>query len=152
MNVQEGYFTTVTKPITYVRFSGIRDPLEDANFIAYQVTGTLPFEFDVIFESESLKEELSSKNVELPARLQGNVFAAALSEANKNFVDKFERTFKLAERKFPASAIEMAQATLSNLIGGIGFFNGRSIVKSMNTKKNVLYWSANLYTAGKYPY
>lgn len=84
----------------------------------------------------------------MPAPLQGDVFEAALSRAHKNFVDKFERTFKLTERKFPTTAIEMAQATMSNLIGGIGFFNGRSIVKSMSNKKNVLYWPANLYTAG----
>ena len=92
------------------------------------------------------------QKVEMPPPFQGDVFEAALSKAHKKFVDKFERTFKLTERKFPITAIEMAQATMSNLIGGIGFFNGRSIVKSMSNKKNVLYWPANLYTAGNYRY
>lgn len=99
-----------------------------------------------------MREDLEEQNVETPARLQGDVFETALSKAYKNFVDKFERTFKLTERKFSATAIEMAQATMSNLIGGIGFFNGRSIVKSMSNKKSMLYWPANLYTAGKYSF
>lgn len=41
----------------------------------------------------------------------------------------------------------MAQSALSNMLGGIGFFSGRSIVQSINNKEPVLYWPANLYTS-----
>ena len=124
-------------------------PLEESNYIAYQVSGFLPFEFEVIFESNSLREEIQAENEnKIPPQLSQSVFDSFLETAQMNFAKKFEDTFKLKLRKFPQTAIMMAQATLSNLIGGIGFFNGQSIVRSQSNKKNVLYWRTNLYTAG----
>lgn len=151
--IQSGYFKTIKTKTTelpqYLGFgSGSLKPLEESNFIAYQVSGFLPFEFDVIFESESLRDELKSQSKESLSKLKDSVFDAALAEAKSQFDAKFEKTFKLHEKKFPESTIKIAQATLSNLIGGIGFFSGQSIVKSLSTKENVLYWPANLYTAG----
>ena len=153
--IQSGYFKTIKTKTTelpqYFGFgSGSLKPFEESNFIAYQVSGFLPFEFDVIFESESLRDELRLKGKESPPKLKDDVFDAALAEATRRFDDKFEKTFQLNTKKFSKKAIQMAQSTLSNLIGGIGFFNGNSIVKSLNTKENVLYWPANLYTAGNY--
>ncbi len=109
------------------------------------MSGFLPFQFDVIFESESSKEESTQPK---PARLTGPVFDAALAQAQFDFNKKFEDTFGLSKAEFSLSAIDMAKHTLSNLIGGIGFFTGRSIVKAAtSTADTMLYWPANLYTA-----
>lgn len=40
-----------------------------------------------------------------------------------------------------------AQAALSNMLGGIGYFYGSSRVQSEYTKEPVPYWKAPLYTA-----
>lgn len=42
---------------------------------------------------------------------------------------------------------KFAQAALSNMLGGIGYFYGSSRVQSAYTKEPVPYWKAPLYTA-----
>jgi mannosyl-oligosaccharide glucosidase len=123
------------------------DSVDDANFIAYQISGFLPFEFNLIFESQSLREELKENNLEQLPELSGQVFDSALQDCLDKFNNKFEEKFKLKEKNFSSAAINMAQSALSNLIGGIGFFTGQSMVKSFNNKEHVLYWNSNIYTA-----
>ena len=132
---------------------GFRDPLsyqelKEANFVAFQVSGFLPFEFDIIFESQSLREKEEEKGKQLPVvELSGGLFEKTVSGWREKFATKFENKFKLKEKKFSPAAQNMAQFALSNLLGGIGFFTGQSIVKSYNNKEPVLYWPSNLYTA-----
>ncbi len=130
----------------YIGMRAISD-LDGSNFIAYQVTGHAPFEFEVVFESQSLRDELISQNLPSPKELKGSEFDRVLSDWNKKFEKKFQTLFRFEEKNFSSSAVKMAQATLSNLLGGIGFFSGQSIVQSLNNKEPVLYWNANLYTA-----
>lgn len=117
--------------------------VEDSNFVAYQISGFLPFEFDIMFESNSLREETIRTEV---SELKGEEFDTALGDWHGKFAEKFEETFKLREKNFSSSAMIMAQSTLSNLLGGIGFFSGQSLVKSVYNQEKVLYWPANLYT------
>ena len=150
--VNEGYFQRIsTKMPSLKEYFGFKkelnSDLEDASFVAYQVSGFLPFEFDVIFESQSLRTELNERNLEVPPELKGEEFDSLLGDWHGKFSMKFEDTFKLKEKNFSSNAILMAQSTLSNLLGGIGFFSGRSIVKSHSNKEPVLYWQSNLYTA-----
>lgn len=63
------------------------------------------------------------------------------------FRDKFEDTFHLAKKSYDANSITFAQAALSNLVGGIGYFFGSSKVQSLHNSEPVLYWPAALYTA-----
>jgi mannosyl-oligosaccharide glucosidase len=151
--ITKGHFNRKKAKMSNLKeYIGFRDStyenyIDDANFIAYQVSGFLPFEFNVIFESESLKEELKAKKlVQLP-ELSGQVFDSVLQDWQEKFNKKFEEKFKLREKNFSSTAINMAQSALSNLIGGIGFFSGQSMVKSFNNKEHVLYWNSNLYTA-----
>jgi mannosyl-oligosaccharide glucosidase len=52
-----------------------------------------------------------------------------LTAANKNFDQKFEQTFHLSEKGFKSpEEVEFGQFLLSNLLGGIGYFYGSSIV------------------------
>ena len=155
--VNNGYFGRhVSKASKIKEYFGFVEeayqPIEDSNFIAYQITGTLPFEFDILFESDSLREEFKKNGHELKElpELKGDFFEKTLNDYQTSFVDRFETTFMLKDKQFSPSAISMAQATLSNVLGGIGFFTGQSIVKSQSNKEPVLYWSANLYTAGKH--
>lgn len=50
-------------------------------------------------------------------------------------------------KQFNSSAISVAKAALSNLIGGIGYFSGTSRVQSIYNSGPVPYWHASLYTA-----
>jgi mannosyl-oligosaccharide glucosidase len=132
----------------YIAFKGISsNNVDSSNFIAFQVSGMVPFEFELMFESESLANDLKERVGTLPIELKGAEFDTALARWNQNFQNKFEKTFKLREKKYPNNAIMAAQATLSNMLGGIGFFTGQSLVKSIYTQEPLLYWHSNLYTA-----
>jgi ribonucleoside-diphosphate reductase alpha chain len=65
-------------------------PYDESNFIAFQVSGMLPFEFDVLFESNSLREELEAQKHTPPAELKGDEFDGMLSKWHGEFVEKFE--------------------------------------------------------------
>lgn len=108
------------------------------NLIATQLTLKIPFDIDIIFESQSA--------VRLET-LTGKIYDAELEKHKKQFNDKFEKTFKLKSKGFSEEEVKFAKAAFSNLIGGIGYFYGTSRVLSEHTDAPVPYWKAALYTA-----
>merc|ERR1712240_13498 len=59
---------------------------------------------------------------------------------------RFEKTFHLNEKGYNQSAVKFAQSAMSNMVGGIGYFYGSSVVKSKYNSLPVPYWEAPLYT------
>jgi mannosyl-oligosaccharide glucosidase len=150
--IQDGFFARINiKQQNLKEYIGLKPGndrnYEESNFIAYQISGFAPFQFEVIFESDSLRKELEEKNQALPNELKGAEFDSVVADYYNKFSNKFESIFQLKEKNFSSSAIFMAQSALSNMLGGIGFFSGRALVKSINNKEPVYYWPANLYTA-----
>ncbi|XP_002738764.2 mannosyl-oligosaccharide glucosidase-like [Saccoglossus kowalevskii] len=111
----------------------------EPNLLVHQVTMALPFEIDIAFESGSYKDRTAS--------LLGMDFTQYLNNYLSSFDNRFEHVFQLKQKGFKEKEINFAKATLSNLIGGIGYFHGKSIVKSKYTDEPVEYWEAPLYTA-----
>jgi len=109
------------------------------NLVVMQVTGTVPFTLDVVFESGSAAGR--------PGSLVGDRYTALLAEKEQQFDLRFEQTFQLASKGYNQSAVQFAQSALSNMVGGIGYFYGSSIVKSKHNSMPVPYWEAPLYTA-----
>ncbi|CAH1390080.1 unnamed protein product [Nezara viridula] len=107
------------------------------NLVATQFEATVPFQFEVSFESGSF--------VDRPNSLTEDVFTRELNERIQAFHEKFENTFNLTE--YSLEEINFAKAVFSNLIGGIGYFYGASRVRSDHTKTPVPYWKAPLFTA-----
>lgn len=125
----------------YFGFQGVsHSHLKNSDFIAYQISGFLPFSFEVVYQSESSLNDN-------PVELKQSEFDSLLSRLNTNFQNKFESVFKLRERKHSDAEIMVAQAALSNMLGGLGFFYGQSIVKSGKSTEVKLYWPGYLYTA-----
>lgn len=130
------------RKVPYFILGGRQVPREAegrANFIVFQVSAELPFEMEVVFESGSF--------VHRPERLQGQVFDTLLKKHESAFDEKFEKIFGLKARNFSAGEIDFARAALSNMVGGIGYFYGASVVQSIYNPEPVLYWNAPLYTA-----
>ncbi|XP_077992555.1 mannosyl-oligosaccharide glucosidase-like [Glandiceps talaboti] len=109
------------------------------NLLVHQITLALPFEVDFVFESGSFTERKSV--------LAGKDFTNLLEYHDQNFDRKFENIFNLKQKGFKEKEVNFAKATLSNLLGGIGYFYGKSLVKSRYTDEPVEYWEAPLYTA-----
>ena len=91
----------------------------DPNMILYQINAQLPFEIDVVFNP--------SQTGDMP--LTGEDYTTILQEKLKDFDEKFEATFALQKLGFNQSQIRFAQAAMSNMIGGIGYFFGHSLVQ-----------------------
>ncbi|NXK85268.1 MOGS glucosidase, partial [Amazona guildingii] len=60
---------------------------------------------------------------------------------------RFEATFGLAGKGFPAPQRRFAQAALSEVLGGIGYFHGRSLVQAAPGERAVPGAEAALFTA-----
>ena len=109
------------------------------NFFVQQWTLELPFEVEVAFESGSLFSR--------GERIVGSHFTSLKNQYSTEFDRKFEKLFHLTGKGFGDEEVAFAQAALSNLLGGIGYFYGSSKVISRHLKEPTDYWNSALYTA-----
>ncbi|XP_012226758.1 mannosyl-oligosaccharide glucosidase isoform X1 [Linepithema humile] len=112
---------------------------KDPNFIVTQVTGKVPFEIEVSYESGSFSNRID--------KLTGQNYDEALDKQRQLFSKKFENVFKLKSKGYTDDEMTFAKMAFSNLIGSIGYFYGTSQVQSTYTQGPVPYWKAPLYTA-----
>uniref|UniRef100_A0A8C4UL00 Mannosyl-oligosaccharide glucosidase n=1 Tax=Falco tinnunculus TaxID=100819 RepID=A0A8C4UL00_FALTI len=111
----------------------------EGQLLLHQVTLEPPGIVEVTFESGSV--------VGRPSRLAGGALSAALSQHVAAFEQRFEETFGLGRKGFPLPQQRFAQAALSDLLGGMGYFHGRSLVQSPLQEQPVAAPEAVLFTA-----
>ncbi|KAK1760445.1 glycoside hydrolase [Echria macrotheca] len=75
------------------------------------------FEFDILFSSESAGKELTSADV-----------TREIKEATESFGERFPSVFPLKAPFTAEKYKKFARSMFSNLIGGIGYFDGQSVV------------------------
>ncbi|ESO96854.1 hypothetical protein LOTGIDRAFT_214385 [Lottia gigantea] len=109
------------------------------NYIVHQVTAQLPLEMEVIFESGSVEDRKET--------LSGESYDETLSQHLVEFDNKFSDLFQHRQNGYNNSMVDFAKFAMSNMIGGIGYFYGSSLVQSKYNKEPVEYWKAPLYTA-----
>ena len=110
------------------------------NLIVYQVTAEIPFDIDISF--------MTSASDMKSAPIIGDLYTRALLAKQNSFDMKFEDTFRLEDKyQNQSHKIKFAQAALSNMIGGIGYFYGHSMVQSKLQTVPVKYWDGPLFTA-----
>ncbi|KAM9286248.1 mannosyl-oligosaccharide glucosidase [Cariama cristata] len=109
------------------------------HLLLHQVTLEPPGTVEVTFESGSV--------VGRPGRLAGEALSAALARHAAAFERRFEETFGLGRKGFPPPQRRFAQAALSDLLGGMGYFHGRSLVQSPLQERPVPAPEAALFTA-----
>jgi mannosyl-oligosaccharide glucosidase len=116
------------------------------NTLFIQLTLTQPqvnevFSFDIIYQSDSSKDEREQD-------LTGYYFNEELTRLQKQFDERFENIFQLkTKQNMDGKKIQFAKSTLSNLIGGISYFTGKSLVAKPHQKIPDEYWTTSLYTA-----
>ena len=89
----------------------------------FQITIELPVDIEILFESGSFTNR--------PNALSGPVYQHELQGHIQAFDGKFEELFELKSKGYKDDEIYFAKAVLSNMLGGIGYFYGSSLVKSM---------------------
>lgn len=108
-----------------------------SKMLVHQVTMETPFEIEVIFESSSVKQRIELSRLS---------FTNLLSNLKMKFDQKFESRFPLKKLAYDEEHISFAKAAFSNMIGGIGYFHGNSLVQSEYEKEPVPYWKTGLLT------
>lgn len=89
------------------------------------------FSFDIIYQSESSNDERRGD-------LTGRYFDDEIHRLKNEFDRQFEKIFQLkSKQNMNEKYIHFARSTLSNLLGGISYFSGRS---SQRKKKNPTYF------------
>ncbi|XP_053560379.1 mannosyl-oligosaccharide glucosidase [Bombina bombina] len=110
-----------------------------SQLVVHQLTLQLPFQVEVLFESDSFHDR--------PGPLSGKALSDLLGKHHRAMEERFRNTFRLEEKGFIPEQVAFAQAALSNMLGGMGYFYGSSLVQSQHNPEPVLYPAAPLYTA-----
>ncbi|XP_035426916.1 mannosyl-oligosaccharide glucosidase [Cygnus atratus] len=110
-----------------------------SHLLLHQVTLRLPACVEVTFESGSVRDRRGP--------LVGPALTAELARHEAAFERRFEETFALERKGFPPAQRRFAQAALSNMLGGMGYFHGHSLVQSPLHNHPVPYPESSLFTA-----
>ncbi|KAI9742073.1 MAG: Processing alpha glucosidase I [Cirrosporium novae-zelandiae] len=76
-----------------------------------------PFEFDILFSSESAPEPLNSE-----------ILTKGVKEVNEKFSERFKKALAPSSPFTKSNYDKFSKAMFSNLVGGIGYFYGDEIV------------------------
>ncbi|GAQ91059.1 mannosyl-oligosaccharide glucosidase [Klebsormidium nitens] len=120
-----------------------------SNMAVFQVTGTVPLEVDFFFTSPG-GGGTETEAASIPGKKR---LTKRLQKAEAAFDERFEETFRLRENGASEGDIEVAKHALSNMLGGMGYFYGRSRIAISDALKERLkvpyykYWPAALFTA-----
>ncbi|KAK5583883.1 hypothetical protein RB653_005487 [Dictyostelium firmibasis] len=107
---------------------------ENSNVIAVQRVLTVPFNIEISFVSHEFhnKKELTEQQVDeiVKSILTGSEFDSTFSKFEKQFDDKFNKKF-LGEKlkKHKSEIYKVTKESLSNLLGGFGYWYGSGITK-----------------------
>ncbi|KAK7206707.1 putative mannosyl-oligosaccharide glucosidase [Myxozyma melibiosi] len=91
-------------------------PERDGNLHFLQRSFKGGFEFDILFEQDGEGEMTSEK------------LTSVLEQSIDDFDERYSKTFPAAEPFTDAEHVSMGKALVSNLMGGIGYFQGTSLV------------------------
>lgn len=116
-----------------------KDNRIESDFLLHQVTVQTPFQIEVLFESGSFHDR--------PNQLVSSVLTEELEKRKVAFDEKFEGTFGLQAKGFTPSQVKFGKSALSNMLGGMGYFFGQSVVQSIYNEHPLLYPEGALFTA-----
>ncbi|KAI8823716.1 glycoside hydrolase [Fimicolochytrium jonesii] len=117
-----------TAPSAPLVFTLENEDVRDANVFMFQKTLRAPFSFDVAFLSHSARAGGKKPDVTDVQRATGPALQEKLGEAEAAFDQRFEDTFGLAAKGYDKDQQTFAQSLLGNMVGGLGYFHGTSIV------------------------
>ncbi|KAJ3013924.1 Processing alpha glucosidase I [Thoreauomyces humboldtii] len=130
LEVAQRRINTYTSPYPHPAhiFAVEDNPEEKPNLVMFQKMVSTPFQFDVVFLSGSARSHDESLVASDAAELSGAALDKRLDAAAAQFDNRFEETFHLQAKGYSEDRISFAQSLLGNMLGGLGYFHGTSIV------------------------
>ncbi|CAH8519796.1 unnamed protein product [Schistosoma turkestanicum] len=128
--------------LTLTDFAKNHDRNQPSNAWFYEITTNPNENHQTILEVEFLHPQSSF------GRMHGNNFSEELSRLSKSFHQRFVERFSVDLTKFSDRQANLSKIAVSNLLGGIGYFYGTSLVRSANIgPEPVSNWPSGLFTA-----
>lgn len=117
-----------------------------------QVTGIAPYKVDFVVRANAVGQDDKSISAGGGTTARPFVSSAAVSRwleaGSRSFSDQFRERFSLENKGFEDRDVAAAKAALSNTLGGMGYFTGRSEVRGAGSSGgNGLSFEASLFTA-----
>jgi len=108
---------------------------DNSNLIVVQRVLTVPFDIEITF----ISHEHHNNQVENIESLVKDLTSTQFDKLRDSYIDSFKYKFnqKLGSERFriqPKGSVRFSQITLSNLLGGIGYWYGSGITKDKNDK------------------
>lgn len=99
-------------------------------FVARKVTGEAPFALDFVVRAsrEKLRPSDGEEETVRPP-IPSETVSAWLAAGSRSFSEHFRETFSLEDKGFEAKDVVVAKTALSNMLGGMGHFVGKSKVR-----------------------
>uniref|UniRef100_A0A8D0CAD0 Mannosyl-oligosaccharide glucosidase n=1 Tax=Salvator merianae TaxID=96440 RepID=A0A8D0CAD0_SALMN len=110
-----------------------------SQLLVHQVTVALPCRVEVVFESGSAMDR--------PGRLMGEAVTQLLGSRAAAFEQRFEEVFGLARKGYSPQEQHFARAVFSNMLGGMGYYYGHSLVQTPYSELPQIYPEGPLFTA-----
>ena len=133
-----------SKGVEYYSLVFPNEHAEDSNVAVLQITAILPMTLDVSFVKGGV-EIHSSVTEQRAEELSGEALTRKVSQSEEKFHSKFRSTF--GDLGFTT---DVAKYALSNMLGGIGYWYGHSLVRVKDEQGRSIVkplWDAQLYSA-----
>lgn len=112
------------------------------NLIVYELSVVPTFTVDFIYEP--IKADFSSGNLGV---LGSGAIGDLIAKHRQRFRERFRAVFRISDRGYNEAENEFAERVFSNLIGGVGYFYGESLVTSKWSSTPAKYRPSGLFTA-----
>ncbi|KAJ1909388.1 Processing alpha glucosidase I [Tieghemiomyces parasiticus] len=100
---------------------------EAANLYMVQYTLEAPFQLDVTFQGGAANVAAGNRETD-SAAAPSDPLTDRIQAAKSEFRSRFDQTFALRAANYTPAEIRFAQAMLSDVLGGIGYFYGQQII------------------------
>lgn len=118
--------------------------------LSTKVTGQAPFSVDFVIQASTgqTEDQPSADGGEAsPPPIPSVVVSDWLTTGSQTFSDRFRETFSLEDKGFRPEDVAAAKAALSNMLGGLGYFAGRTEVRGAGLNgRNGYSFEARLFT------
>lgn len=113
------------------------------------MTAQAPFSVDfVVRASPGNGDSVTSEGEKARPHVPSGTVTDWLAAGSRSFSARFRETFSLEEKGFEKKDVLAAEAALSNMLGGMGYFTGRSEVRGAGQNGgNGVSFEASLFTA-----
>lgn len=114
-----------------------------------KVTARAPFSVDLVVRATAEQDQHLARDGETTrAPVSSATVSDWLATGSRLFADRFRETFSLEDKGFGQEDVAAAKAALSNMLGGMGYFTGKSEVRGAGQDgDSALSFEGNLFTA-----